>query len=268
LRRQWQTGDKVELKLAMRLRAEATRDDRNVIALMFGSMVMAADLGPASQPYTGPAPVLIGTSNATVVSTINSSFRLSTGSNSQPPNLTLKPFFEQYDRRCAVYFPRLTQQQWEISQAAVMAQKARMRQLEARTLDVMRFGDEESERGHALQTGKSESVLYRGRNGRLARGGSSFEFRMRVNSAPQSLQVTYWGRQRDSRFRILADGAHVGGESMDGGGPIAFVERTYELPEQVTKGKEFVVIRFEPEPEAGAGPVFGCRVLIGPATSA
>jgi hypothetical protein len=50
---------------------------------------------------------------------------------------------------------------------------------------------------------------------------------------------------------------------MDGGGPVAFVERSYAVPVEVTKGKEFVVVRFEPEENAGAGPVFGCRVLPG-----
>jgi DUF1680 family protein len=266
LRRNWQTGDKVELKLAMHLRAEPMRDDHSVIALMYGPMVMAADLGAASQPFNGASPVLIGATTTAVLSAIGA--RTSTGSVSQPPNLSLQPFFEQYDRRSAVYFSRLTDQQWQIAQAAVMAEKARTRQLDAHTLDVLRFGDDRSEHEHLLQTGKSESVLYRGRNGRLARGGSTFELRMRVGSGPQSLQVTYWGRQRDSRFRILADGLPVGGESMDGTGPIAFVERTYELPPRVTKGKEFVVFRFEPEPDAGAGPVFGCRVLAGPPTSA
>src|ERR1043165_6722085 len=52
VRRTWQSGDKVELKMAMRLRAEAARDDRNMLALMYGPMVMAADLGPASPTFT------------------------------------------------------------------------------------------------------------------------------------------------------------------------------------------------------------------------
>jgi hypothetical protein len=98
---------------------------------------------------------------------------------------------------------------------------------------------------------------------RLARNGASFEFRMRSANEPLVLQATYWGKQRNSRFRIFVDGVPVGTESMDGGGPIAFVDRSYVLPAEVTKGKQFVVIRFEPEVNAGAGPVFGCRVLRG-----
>jgi DUF1680 family protein len=264
VRRRWLAGDRVELKLAMRLRAEPVRDDANLVALLYGSMVMAADLGPASDPFKfdgAVPPALVGATTADVVGSIGRS--MSTGSASRPANLPLKPFFSQYDRRSAVYFPRLTEQQWQVEQAAFAAEQARLAKLEAQSVDVLRFGERQSERDHALNEGKSEAVLYRGRNGRLARGGTAFEFRMRANHEPLVLQATYWGKQRNSRFRILVDGVRVGAEAMDGDGPIAFVERTYVLPVEVTKGKEFVVVRFEPEENAGAGPVFGCRVLPG-----
>jgi len=267
VRRHWASGDKVELKLAMGLRAEPVRDDANLVALMYGSMVMAADLGAASDPLAkGPAPALVAATTADAVGSIGRS--TSTGSVSRPPNLALKPFFSQYDRRSAVYFPRLTEQQWQVEQAAFAAEQARLAELDARSVDVMRFGERQSERDHALQNGKSETVLYRGRNGRLARGGATFEFRMRSSNEPLVLQATYWGKQRNSRFKIVVDGVRVGSESMDGGGPIAFLERSYVLPVEMTRGKEFVVVRFEPEENSGAGPVFGCRVLPGTTTLA
>jgi hypothetical protein len=150
-----------------------------------------------------------------------------------------------------------------VEQSAFEAEQARLADLEARSIDVLRFGEKQSEHDHALREGTSEAVLYRGRNGRWARGGASFEFRMRSGHEPLVLQATYWGKQRNSRFKIFADGVRVGNESMDGGGPVAFVERSYVLPPEVTQGKQFVVIRFEPEVNAGAGPVFGCRVLPG-----
>jgi hypothetical protein len=247
----------------MRLRAESVRDDANLVALLQGPMVLAADLGSAGDPFDfqAPVPALVGATTADVVSSIGAS--TGTGSATQPPNLPLKPFFSQYDRRSAVYFPRLTEHQSRVAQAAAAAERARVAGLDARSVDIMRFGEPHSERDHALQDGKSEAVLYRGRNGRLARGGGSFEFRMRTSNEPLVLQATYWGKQRNSRFRILVDGVRVGEEALDGGGPVAFVERSYAVPVEVTKEKEFVVIRFEPEENAGAGPVFGCRVLPG-----
>ncbi len=261
VRRQWSAGDRVELKFAMRLRPEPIVDDANLVALMYGPMVMAADLGPAAEPFEGTAPVLVGESTSAVATAIGPS--MNTESISRPPGLPLRPFFSQYDRRSAVYFPRLTQPQWQAEQARLLAERNRMATIEARSLDVMRFGVADSERDHALREGSSEAVLYRGRSGRLARGGASFEFRLRSGGAgePLVLQATYWGRQRNSRFRVLVDDVRVASEAMDGNGPVAFIERSYELPLEVTRGRQYVVIRFEPEEGAGAGPVFGCLLL-------
>ncbi|MEA3181391.1 MAG: uncharacterized protein QOI59_4914, partial [Gammaproteobacteria bacterium] len=256
VRRRWVAGDRVELKLAMGLRAEPIRDDADLVALMYGSMVMAADLGPASDPFEGAAPALVGATAADAVGSIGKS--MNTGAASRPMNLQLKPFFSQYDRRSAVYFPRLTEGEWQAEQSALKAEQARVADLEARSVDVLRLGERQSEHDHLLKEGKSETVLYRGRTGRWARNGTSFEFRMRSSNEPLALQATYWGKQRNSRFKIFVDGVQVATESMDGGGPIAFVARSYKVPHEVTKGKQFVVVRFEPEVNAGAGPVFGC----------
>jgi hypothetical protein len=250
VRRKWQAGDQLKLSLDMPLRAEPIRDDANLLALLRGSMVMAADLGPADEPFRGDAPVLVGTSTEEAL---------------KATTLSLRPFYAQYDRRSAVYFPRLSEQQWQIEQAARAAEKARIADLDARSIDIVALGEKESEDVHQLKQGTSQTVLYRGRTGRWARSKTPFEFRVRSSNEPLTLQATYWGKQRGSRFKIFADGVQIGSETMDGDGPIAFVERSYALPTnaraKAIKGEPFVVIRFEPEPGGGAGPVFGCRIL-------
>src|SRR3569833_585753 len=64
VRRQWQAGDQLKLSFDMPLRAEPIRDYPNLLALLRGSMVMAAELGPADEPFDGAAPVLVGNSTA------------------------------------------------------------------------------------------------------------------------------------------------------------------------------------------------------------
>jgi DUF1680 family protein len=270
VRRRWRAGDRVDLKLEMRLRPESIGGpesigaDGNLVALLYGPMVLAGDMGPAADPFEGDAPALVGATTAEVVGAIGRTGGVfNAGGISRPGNLPLLPFFSQYDRRSAVYFPRYTESQWQAAQNAAAVERARVADLEARCVDVLRFGDEASQTEHALHEGKSEAVLYRGRKGRLARGGASFEFRMRSAQEPLVLQVVYWGKQRNSRFSIFTDGVRVGREAMDGSGPVAFVERSYGIPLEVSRGKQFVVIRFEPEENAGAGPVFACRLLPG-----
>jgi len=175
--------------------------------------------------------------------------------------LPLKPFYSQYDRRSAVYFPRLTDQQWRVEQKTRAAEKARLADLDERSVDIINLGDAQSEKDHELKEGTSESVLYRGRTGRWSRGKTPFEFRARSTNQPLTLQATYWGKQHGSKFKVLVDGVQVGTETLDGNGPIAFIDRTYSIPSGLTNHKSFVVVRFEPEANSGAGPVFGCRVL-------
>jgi DUF1680 family protein len=259
VRRSWKAGDQVHLQLPMKLRAEPIRDDASVVALMRGPMVMAADLAPADEPWQGDTPVLVAATTADAVNSIDTT----TGSVSRPPNLVVKPFFSQYDRRSAVYFPRFTEQQWQIEEARLAAVRKHQAEIEAASVDVLQLGENQSERDHELKAASSETVLYRGRSGRWARSDVPFEFRMRVTNDLLTLHATYWGKQRGSRFRILVDDVVVGTESWDGNGPIMFIEREYIIPKQVTKGKQSVVVRFEGEKDAGAGPVFGCRVLKG-----
>jgi uncharacterized protein len=243
LKQQWKAGDQVKLKLDMPLRAEPIKDDGDLLALLRGPMVMAADVGPADEPYRGDAPVLIG---ATAEEALNKT------------TFPLQPFYAQYDRRSAVYFPRLTEQQWQVEQAQRAAENKRIADLDARSIDIVMLGEKASESEHQLEEGTSETVLYRGRTGRWSRSRTPFEFRVRNANQPLALQATYWGKQKGSRFKVFADGVQIGAEAMEGDGPIAFVERSYALPRSE---KGFTLIRFEPEVEGGAGPVFGCRVL-------
>jgi DUF1680 family protein len=262
VRRRWKVGDRVELRLGMQLRSEAIAGDSNIVALLCGPMVMAADLGSATAPYDGEPPALVAASAPEAIATITRSEGVfNTGKTSRPNGLALLPFFSQYQRRSAVYFRRYTETQWQAEESAVAVERARVADLEARAVDILRFGQISSQADHALREGKSEEVQYRGRTGRLARGGASFEFRMRCADQPLVLQAVYWGKQRNSRFTIFADGVSIGRETMDGNGPVAFVERTYAVPVEVARGKQFVVVRFVPDENAGAGPVFGCRML-------
>jgi DUF1680 family protein len=48
IRRNWQTGDVVEMTLPMGLRYEAMPDDENLRAILYGPLVLAGGLGPAA----------------------------------------------------------------------------------------------------------------------------------------------------------------------------------------------------------------------------
>jgi DUF1680 family protein len=265
LRRSWQTGDVIRLILPRTLRIEPTPDDPTTVAFLFGPLVLAADLGPATQRWDGLAPVLVGKdlSQGIVPGAEAAEFR--TQGVVHPTDLTLRPFTFQHDHNTAVYFRRFTEAQWQQEQIRFQSEQARLRELDARSTDVVRLGDADAEREHSLESKISYAVVYRGRAGRDARSGGFFECNMNARPGPLTLQATYWGEERDRRFSIHVNGAIVAGEQLSGGGPSEFIEREYSISATLTNEKAVLRIRFEPETGFSAGPVFGLRLYAGAA---
>jgi hypothetical protein len=266
LHRAWQMGQVIRLTLPRKLRIEPTLDDPGTVALLFGPLVLAGDLGPATQRWEGLAPVLVGDdlargdalARSIVPAAEPAVFR--TRGLVHPTDLTLRPFALLHDNNTAVYFRRFTEAEWQQEQVIFKEQQARLQELDARSTDVVRLGEADAERGHALGSKISYAVVYRGRAGRDARSGGFFECTVKARPGPLTLQATYWGEERDRRFKILVDGAVVATEQLSGAGPSDFMEREYSIDEALTKAKSTLRIRFEPEPGFSAGPVFGLRL--------
>ena len=274
LHRTWRGGEVIRLVLPRKLRSEPTLDDPGTVALLFGPLVLAGDLGPATQPWSGAAPVLVGADPARdaelarsiVPCAQDSVFR--TQGLVRPADLTLRPFTFQHDNNTAVYFRRFTESAWQQEQVKARVARARQQELDARSADVVRLGEADSEREHSLESKISYAVVYRGRAGRDARSGGFFECAVQGRPEPLTLQATYWGEERDRRFKIMIDGVTVAGEQLNGTGPSDFIERDYSIDEALTRGKSRLRIRFEPETGFSAGPVFGLRLYAGAAINA
>lgn len=264
VRRRWRAGDTVRLTLPLELRLEAAAGNARVVALLRGPMVLAADLGAADKPFDGLAPALVG---ADILASFKEADKVkavyrSVGSG-RPGDMKFTPFFAQYERRAAVYFNAYNEQEWAASEVAFRKEEARLKDLAARSLDVMHLGEMQPERDHDLQSEISYPVSYRGRMGRDARTGGFFSFRMKCGPGQLVLQATYWGEERNRDFHISIDGERVARVKLDGEHPGEFIDRDYPLPERLTGGKRSsVLVRFEPEPGHTAGPVFGVRLFV------
>lgn len=260
--RRWQAGDVAELELPMRLRFEPTPDDSSTVALMRGPLVLAADLGPASAPFDGPEPALVGDDPLAAITTTEADqARYETRAIGRPADLSFAPFFNQHDRRTAVYFKRYTPAEWQAALVLRAAERERAAALDARSLDIIRLGIESDEKAHGLSSDISYAVSYRFRPGRDARTGGFLEFDAAVREEPLVLRATYWGGERDRVFYIEVDGVRIASQRLQGEQPGEFIERDYALPMDRLAGKSCVRIRFLPETGFTAGPIFGCRIL-------
>jgi hypothetical protein len=269
LRRAWRAGDRVDLRASARLRTEAAPGDPDTVAWLHGPLVLAADLGPAGDaPYEDMAPVLVSDDLDGAVSRPDAEALVyHIDGAARPGPLVLRPFAAQHERRTAVYFQRFTEEGWTRARARIEAEDAANRAVRARSSDQIALGEMQAERDHGLESAISYPVVYRGRNGRDARSGGFFQFGLKLRPGPATLRATYWGEERKRAFRILIDGVDIAHVTLNGDHGGSFFDQDYPIPEAVIRGKTRMIVRFQPDLDHTAGPVFGVLCLQDGATT-
>jgi DUF1680 family protein len=246
LARRWRKGDRIGLHLPMKLAIEPTPDDPRRIAFVHGPVVLAADMGPASADYDGPAPALIAGEAAGALRPIDPAAHLFRMPEAVPEARILKPFFNQYDRRTAVYFPLLTPGRWAAEQANHETERRARAAIDARTVDVIRLGEPQAERDHGFAANHSDLFSYAGRSARQAPWGvgNYFEFSLAVRPGTTALRALYWGEETDKDFDILIDGALVAKERRKTPPEKRFVGVEYPIPPASIAGRDRIRVRF------------------------
>ena len=256
LGRAWRKGDVVQLELPMQLRLEHASGDEQTVAVLRGPLVMAADLGTAEKPFDQPSPALVADGSLVKAFRPEPAVAHYTTAASRPAGLRFSPFYDQYDRRSAMYFKRMDEAGWQHELAARAREKAASERLAERSVDMIRFGDDASEKAHKLASDTSFAGSYRRQTCRDVRGSGFVTFDMdNQPGTPLSLRLRYWGSDT-GRFRILVNGKLAVDVSKKASDEPRFVDRDYPLPVALTTGK-VLHIRIEPEHGDTAGPLFG-----------
>ncbi len=282
LKRIWQTGDTVELILPKTLRLEPTPDNSRVAAIMWGPLVLAADLGPerergrggdagiepptipvfvaAEQPvdqWVKPVPEQPGHYRITGVG------RDSLGAD-LPVEADLVPFYRLHRRAYAVYFDLFTPPEWEEKKAEYVAEQEQLRKLERATVAYAQPGEMQPERDFNFQgPDNARAIRIMGRAGR--RSASWFSFDLPVEpDHPMALVVTYFSDDRSrnqASFDILVDGQSIGHQELTRSSPPRFFDIVYPIDEDIVKGKKKVTVRFEATEGSTIATVFGIRMI-------
>jgi len=279
--REWNDGDVLEARFPMSLRLEPMPDDPAVAALLYGPVVLAADLGAEgldeakrfgpTAPEVGlegpeTAPVLVAARPGDVLARIRPAsgpLEFRTHGLGRPRDVVLKPFFRLADRRYAVYFPILTETEWMGRGARARAEAERQAAIEARTVDAVRVGSPEAERAHGLEEQGSFAWRLEGRTCRSARYGGGFAYALEVpEDGPAALRVTYWGGEtRRHRFSVLVEGETVATQSLFDDRPGELFDVEYALPERLFRGRDRVRVGFRTGRTESTGAVFDVRVV-------
>jgi DUF1680 family protein len=280
--REWRTGDLVQVRVPMSLRLEAMPDDPRMVALLYGPIVLAGDLGkedlasinrygPSAPPLgrvrTPEIPAFIGDPNDVVakvkpVSGAPLTFR--TSGLAEPRDVTLIPFYRAYDQRYTVYWNVYPAAEWKAKRAERTAEEARRKLIELRTVDTVDVSEPESEQAHQFKGEHTSEGDLEGRIWRDARNGwFSYELKV-VPDRPVILTCTYRGTEgRQRRFDVLVDGEKIASESL-AYHPTELFDVEYAVPEKLTRGKQRVTVRFQSTVDAATGALFEVRIVEAP----
>jgi DUF1680 family protein len=273
--RTWKKGDTVNLVLPKRLREERLPDNRNRIALMWGPLVLAGDLGGEQGERRSRqganadhrAPVLVAAAQPVEkwlkpVPDRPGSFR--TTGVGLTTDVEFVPFYQLPRRRYAIYWDVFTPQEWQKRSETYAAEREKQKKLEAATVAFVQPGQMQSERDFSQQGEDSLPIQLQGRYGR--RGTKWFSFDVPVDPThAMRMVVTYSNDgRRKSSFDILADGKKVGEQTMERRSPeqdVRFFDVDYAIPPEVVKDQQKVTVRFEANSGNEILPVFGIRMV-------
>ena len=279
--RRWKDGDALTWTVPMAVRAEPIEGQSDMIALLYGPCDLAADLGSAGlteQSFYGPnlsggrtpdVPVLVGSpaeiaASVTRVDDAARPLTFRTNGVGRPGDVTLRPFGHTHFTRYSVYFDTLPDEAaWQARQADIAAAQERRRQMQARTVDAVSPGQQQSEIDHQIAgDGTNVGGSAQG-NWRDARNGGHFQYEVKVDPAlANELVATYWGSDTGGRaFDVLVDGQKIATQTLDGNEPGKLFDVTYAIPASLTRGKQAVTVRFQAAPGRMAGGLFDLRVL-------
>ena len=275
--RLWKSGDVVQVGLPMSLRWEAMPDDPKMIALLYGPIVLAGDLGRESlqdaRRYGPSAPQMdrvkpieipgfIGEVKdvlAKVKPIPGAPLIFKSVGLARPHDVTLLPFYRVFEPRYTVYWKVYAPNEWEKRRAELAAVEARRKTIERLTVDAVNINDQESEREHNLQGEGMLDGTFDGKRWRGARDWFSYELKIEPD-ARLTLVCTYRGSEGRLRsFKILVDGEQVATQTLEIH-PGELFDFEYPLPEQLTRGKQRVTVKFQAQPNSITGSVFDVRV--------
>ena len=274
IKRMWREGDTVELTLPKTLRTEPVPDNPSRMALMWGPLVLAGDLGAEvhqddEENMPAPsAPPLVVAANEPVDQWLKPEsgkpgwFKTSSVGLSQ--DIEFAPFYELPRRKYAVYWDVFTPDEWSKRSAEYKAEQEKQQKLQAATIAFAQPGEMQSERDFNEQGEDSAPLLWRGRHGRAGAGWFSFDMPVE-NSRAIALWVTYGGdRWRKSTIDILVDGKKIGDHVESHLSPDQekqFVDVSYVIPAELLAGKSKVTVRFQATEGNVMGGIFGVRTV-------
>jgi hypothetical protein len=254
IERTWKDGDKLQVRLPMSLHTHPMPDDPELMAIMYGPLVLAGVLAEQDDCFFLGDPEDIG-SWIKPVEGKPLTFRTV----GQPSDLTFMPLNRIVCERYGVY--------WVVTQPGgprhrqLLARQEREKARIARTIDRVIPGDQASEAAHALKGEQTSTGVYNNHPWRHAVTGGWWSWELKVAPGPLALCCTYWGSDTGGRtFDVVVNDRVIATETLNVNKPNEFYDVEYPLPDDLVMSDK-IVVKFQAHEGQFAGGVFGCAIL-------
>ena len=257
--REWKDGDTITIEMPMSLHTHVMPDDGNVMAIMYGPIVLAGLVNDRDNllidshtdlSWLKPVPGKVLTFIARAANR---------------PDITFVPLNKIIKERYTVYWKVIdpkTEGYWTW-RAEERAKAAR----EARVVDRVIARNQESEAAHNLKG----TNLGTGRQGpsypRFADAPDWWSWDLKVlKDTPMVLSVSTWpGGREDMAYDILINGKVFATEEYDETAQMQFdrrqTDKDYPIPAALIAGKDRITVKFRPYQESSTGAIFGCATM-------
>ena len=278
--RTWRSGDRVELTLPKTVRLERLSDNPKKAVVLWGPLVLAGDLGPAPRRRDDgdgdgvraatPEPVALVTERPVnewlapvpgKPGIYRASGVVRTISAQTPIDVEFSPFYSMHRRSYTAYWDLFSAADVAQRAAELMAERERIRSLEAVTMAHPDPADRESEKKFNQQGVETSVIRTDGRAGRRAIRWFSYDLPA-GNTDQLALVATYNSDQRRPRsFDVLVNGTRVASETQPQSSVSRFYDKEYAIPPALIRNQSTMTVRFEATNGLEVTPVFGVRLI-------
>ncbi len=264
--REWQDGDVIELFMPMSLELYVSRESDSKVAFKYGGILLAGDLGtnavkPIISDSRDPEDFITKIGDGLT-------FELSGYNNG---SITLKPFFEFESEPHMVYWYLYTSDESDASSDEEISPADKLSNV---TIDMVVPGHMQSETDHGFKsegqtsTGMHSPAAQDGCNGSwrdVVGGYISYELAVDPDGKNYLVSI-FWGSDTWGAYERVFD-IYVNDQLLqedyilNNNKPDQLEYLYIELPEEMTKGKTSVTVKYQADEGKQAGGIFGVRIV-------
>ena len=269
INRSWKSGDTVALVLPKELHEEPLPDNPRRVALMWGPLVLAGDLGPErrGRAASNNVPVLVSDGipmDQWLKPVAGQPGNFESVGVGRDRDVHFAPFYRLHERTYAAYWDTFTPAEWVMKSPDFAAASAREDKIKLATVGSVQPGQMQAERDANEQASSPEDSTPVETMGRFGRHGVKwFSFDIAVDpSHPMTLICTYYADEwRQRTADVLVDGQKVGEQTIAARGEPKFYDVEYKIPAALVQSKNKVTVRFEATQGNEIGAVYGLRTV-------